>query len=334
MNLPVSKKRRRQMPDLKKLTVSHAPFLHCGSRISTRSYHIMLAALPAVLHGFYLYGIPAVGVVALSISSAIIWEYLINRLTEKPVTIGDGNAALIGMMLALLFPATTPWWAVITGTFVAMVVGKHIYGGIGGNPFNPALIGIAILTLSWKNIFDIDYALLNYDLGFIMAYPLAALKHSGPSAVDAYNFFDLFIGKQSGSIGSAFGLFLILGGIYLIVRGFIRWEIPVSFLAGLLITSLIFHLTDSTRFADPLFHLVTGNTLLGAFFLATEDSSSPVNFVPMLIYGAGAGVMIILIRNIGGHVDGVVFAILVMNLANPLLDKIRPKALGKVGSHA
>ena len=322
------------MPDRKKLIVSHAPFLHCGSKISTRSYHIMIAALPAVLHGFYLYGISAVGVVALSISSAMIWEYLINRLTGKPVTIGDGNAALIGMMLAMLFPATTPWWVVIMGTFVAMVVGKHIYGGIGGNPFNPALIGIAILTLSWKNIFDIDYALLNYDFGFQAAYPLAALKHGGPAAVDSFNLFSLFIGQQTGSIGSAFGLALLLGGIYLLVRGFIRWEIPVSFLAGLLITSLLFHLTDSARFAGPLFHLLTGNTLLGAFFLATEDSSSPVNFVPMLIYGAGAGVMIILIRNIGGHVDGVVFSILLMNLANPLLDKIRPKALGKVGSHA
>lgn len=322
------------MSDRKKLIVSHAPFLHCGSKISTRSYHIMIAALPAVLHGFYLYGIPAVGVVALSISSAIIWEYLINRLTGKPTTIGDGNAALIGMMLAMLFPATTPWWAIITGTFVAMVVGKHIYGGIGGNPFNPALIGIAILTLSWKNIFNIDYALLNYDFGFQAAYPLAALKHGGPAAVDSFNLFSLFIGQQTGSIGSAFGLALLFGGIYLIIMGFIRWEIPVSFLAGLLITSLLFHLSDSARFAGPVFHLLTGNTLLGAFFLATEDSSSPVNFVPMLIYGAGAGVMIILIRNIGGHVDGAVFAILLMNLANPLLDKIRPKALGKVGSHA
>lgn len=322
------------MPERKKLIVSHAPFLREGNSISTRNCRIMLAALPAVLHGFYLYGIPAVGVVALSISSAVIWEYVMNRLTGRQITIGDGNAALIGMMLAMLFPATTPWWAVITGTFVAMVVGKHIYGGIGGNPFNPALIGIAILTLSWKNIFDIDNALLNYDFGFQTAYPLAALKHGGPAAADSFNLFNLFMGQQTGGIGSAFGLALLLGGIYLIAARVIRWEIPASFLAGIIITAFIFRLTDPGRFADPLFHVLTGNTLLGAFFLATEDSSSPVNFIPMLIYGTGAGVMIILIRNIGGHVDGVVFAILLMNLANPLLDKIRPKALGKVNSHA
>ena len=322
------------MPNQKKLIVSNAPFCHDGSKISTRSNNIMLAALPAVLHGCYLYGLPAVGVVSLSISTAIIWEYLINLLTKRPSTIGDGNAAVIGMMVAMLFPATTPWWAVFTGTFVAIVVGKQIYGGIGGNPFNPALIGIAILMLSWKNIFDIDYALLNYDFNFTAAYPLVALKHYGVTSVDSFSLADLLMGNQTGSIGSAFGLALALGGLYLIIRGFIRWEISLSFLAALIITSLIFQLYDTGKYAGPLFHLLTGNTLLGAFFLATEDSSSPVNFIPMIIYGAGTGLMVILIRNIGGHADGVVFAILLMNLTNPLIDRIRPKAMGKVNSHA
>jgi electron transport complex protein RnfD len=294
----------------------------------------MLAALPAVLHGCYLYGIPAVGVVALSISTAIIWEYLINLLAQKPPTIGDGNAAVIGMMVAMLFPATTPWWAVITGTFVAIVVGKQIYGGIGGNPFNPALIGIAILMLSWKNIFDIDQALLNYDFNFTSAYPLVALKHYGTSSVGSYNLTDLLLGNQTGSIGSGFGLAIALGGLYLILRGFIRWEISLSFIGSLIVTSLIFQLYDAGKYAGPLFHLLTGNTLLGAFFLSTEDSSSPVNFIPMIIYGAGTGLLVMLIRNIGGHADGVVFAVLLMNLTNPLIDRIRPKALGKVNSHA
>jgi electron transport complex protein RnfD len=138
------------------------------------------------------------------------------------------------------------------------------------------------------------------------------------------------MGQQSGGIGSTFGLGLIIGGIYLIIRGFIRWEISVSFLAGVLITAMFFNIIDPARYAGPVFHLLTGYTLIGAFFLATEDSSSPVNFIPMLIYGAGAGIMTVLIRNIGAYVDGVVFAILLMNLVNPLLDKIRPKALGKV----
>ncbi len=317
------------MFDQKKFVVSHAPFLHDESRISERSYNIMFAALPAVLFGLVHYGIPALGVVSLSISSSIIWEFLMNYVTKRPKSIGDGNAALIGLLFAMLLPATSPWWLVLTGTFVSVVIGKQIFGGIGGNPFNPALIGIAILMVSWKNFFDFDDALLNYDLGFIMVYPLAALKYFGVSVVDSFTISDLLLGRQIGAIGTTFGIGIIAGGIYLIIRGFIRWEISLSFLAGVLITAFIFNLYDSTRYAGPFFHLLTGYTLIGAFFLATEDSSSPVNFIPMFIYGAGGGIMTVLIRNIGAHVDGVVFAVILMNIANPLLDKIRPKAIGK-----
>ena len=318
------------MLNQKKLIVSHAPFCHDGSSISVRSYHMMIAALPAVLFGFFQYGINAVGVVALSISFAIIWELAINKVTKRSISIGDGNAALIGLLFAMLLPATSPWWLIITGTFVAVVIGKHIFGGIGGNPFNPVLIGLAILMVSWKDFFDFDQALLNYDLGFAMVYPLAAFKHLGTPGIEAFSTGGLLLGQQSGGIGATFGLGLILGGIYLIVRGFIRWEISISFLAGIFITALLFNLNNPTLYAGPLFHLFTGYTLIGAFFLASEDSSSPVNFIPMLIYGAGAGIMTVLVRNWGSYVDGVVFAILLMNLINPIVDKIRPKALGKV----
>jgi electron transport complex protein RnfD len=314
----------------KKLLVSHAPFWHDGSSISVRSYHLMIAALPAVLFGFFQYGLRVVGVVALAISSAILWELAVNKATRRNVSIGDGSAALIGLLFAMLLPATSPWWLVVTGTFVAVVIGKHIYGGIGGNPFNPVLIGMAILMLAWKDYFDFNEALANYDLGFAMVYPLAALKHLGTAGIDAFATAGLLMGQQSGGIGATFGLGLILGGIYLILRGFIRWEISLSFLAGVGVTALLFSLKNPAQYAGPLFHLLTGYTLIGAFFLAPEDSSSPVNVIPMLIYGASAGIMTVLIRNIGSHVDGVVFAVLLLNLVNPLLDKIRPKALGRV----
>jgi len=291
---------------------------------------MMLAALPAVLIGIFQYGIPAVGVVSLSISFAMIWELAINKVTRRAISIGDGNAAVIGLFFAMLLPAASPWWLVITGTFVAVVIGKHIFGGIGGNPFNPVLIGLAILMVSWKDFFDFNEALVNYDLGFAMAYPLSVLKQLGPAGIVKYSMIDLLIGQQAGGIGATFGLGLILGGTYLIIKGFIRWEISVSFLAGVFFTALVFNLNNSANYASPLFHLLTGYTLIGAFFLASEDSSSPVNFIPMLIYGAGAGIMTVLIRNIGANVDGVVFAILLMNLVNPLVDRIRPKALGKV----
>jgi electron transport complex protein RnfD len=322
------------MPDRKLFIGSHAPYWHNGSSISAKSYHTMLAALPAVVLGISQYGAPALGVLALSVSCAMIWELIMNIAMKRPASIGDGNAAVIGLLFAMLLPAATPWWAVVVGTFVAVVIGKQIFGGLGCNPLNPALVAIAILMLSWKSVLDFNDALVSYDFGFNMVYPLAAIKSFGASAVSDYNTAGLLIGQQPGGIGATCGLGLIIGGLYLILRGHIRWEISLSFLASVFVTALLFNLSDPDKYANPVFHLLTGYTLIGAFFLAPEDSSSPVNFVPMLLYGAFAGILTVLIRNIGAFVDGVVFAILMMNVANPLLDKIRPKAMGKGIKHA
>jgi len=294
----------------------------------------MLAALPAVILGISQYGAPALGVLALSVSCAMIWELIMNIAMKRPASIGDGNAAVIGLLLAMLLPATTPWWVVVVGTFVAVVIGKQIFGGIGCNPLNPALVAIAILMLSWKSLLDFNDALVSYDIGFNMVYPLAAIKAFGASAVSDYSNAGLLMGQQTGGIGTTFGLGLIIGGLYLMLRGHIRWEISLSFLASIFVTALLFNLSDPDKYANPVFHILTGYTLIGAFFLAPEDSSSPVNFVPMLLYGIFAGILTVLIRNIGAFVDGVVFAILMMNVANPLLDKIRPKAMGKGINHA
>jgi electron transport complex protein RnfD len=280
--------------------------------------------------GIYHFGLPALAVVTLSVATAILWELAINYVSKRAITIGDGNAAVIGLLFAMLLPATMPWWAVITGTFIAVVVGKQIFGGIGSNMFNPIAVAVAILMVSWKDLLNFDGMLLNYDLDFATLYPIAAAKHFGTESVISLNLWDLFMGRQIGGIGTTFGLGLVLGGIYLMLRGFIRWEISITFLAGVFVTAFLFNLFDPIRFASPGFHLLTGYSLIGAFFLATEDSSSPVNFIPMLIYGAAGGIMTVLIRNIGIYVDGVILAILIINMVNPLLDKIRPKALGKV----
>jgi len=312
-----------------KLTVSHAPFWHNGSSISSKSRNILLASLLAVIPGCLQYGIAAVGVVTLSIASAIIWELLINFISRRPVSVGDGNAALIGMMFAMMLPATTPWWAVVTGTFFAVVIGKEIFGGIGANPFNPAVLAMTIVMVSWGYLFDFNAALLNYQFDFNAVYPLVLSKSFGTSAVDSFALTDLLMGKQIGGIGSTFGIGLILGGVYLMLRGYIRWEISISFLAGVFAAAMGFNFFNPELYAGPGFHLLTGYTLIGAFFLATEDSSSPVNFIPMLIYGLLGGVLTVLIRNTGVHIDGVLYAILIINLVNPIVDKIRPKALGK-----
>jgi electron transport complex protein RnfD len=319
------------MNDRTKLLVSHAPFIHIGSGIPQLNTHIILAAIPAVvLGGIFRFGVSAIAVVCFSISTAMLWEIIINRMTKRSISVGDGNAAMIGLVFAMLLPATAPWWLVLTGTFIAVVIGKQIFGGIGSNPFNPVALSIAILMVSWADFFDFNTMYQHFQFEFSAAYPLTALKNFGVEAVSDVRMSDMLLGRQTGGIGSTFGLGLILGGVYLMLRGYIRWEISLSFLAGIFITALIFNIIDASRFAGPFFHLLTGYTLVAAFFLVPEDSSSPVNFLPMLIYGAVGGIMTVLIRNIGAYVDGTILAVLVINLMNPLLDKIRPKALGKV----
>jgi electron transport complex protein RnfD len=318
------------MNNQKKFIVSHAPFLHLGSGVPERNYNIILAALPAVVMGITYFGVPALGVLCLSIASAVGWELLINKASKQTVTVGDGHALLTGLLLGMLLPATAPYWLVITGTFLAIVIGKQIFGGIGANPFCPPALAFAILSVSWKNYLDFDAQLVDMDFNFVAYHPLVALKAFGTEYISGLSLMDLMIGKQIGGIGATCGLALILGGAYLIARGFMRWEIPVSFIAGIVVTATLFHLADPSKYGAPLIHLFSGFTLIGAIFLATDDSASPVNPVAMIVYGAVGGIMTIIIRNVGQYPDGVIFAILLINLINPLVDKIRPKALGKV----
>ena len=318
------------MNNQKKFIVSHAPFLHLGNGVPERNYNCIFAALPAALMGLAYFGVPALGVLCLSVGSAIGWEWLLNKASKEAVTVGDGHAALTGLILGMLLPATAPYWLVLTGTFLAIVIGKQIFGGIGANPFSPPALAFAILMVSWKNYLDFDAQLLNMNFDFAAFHPLVAAKAFGTEYVAGISLGDLIIGRQIGGVGATCGLALILGGVYLIARGFMRWEIPVAFIAGLAITAALFHVANPAKYAGPMFHLFSGFSLIGAIFLATDDSASPVNPVAMIVYGAVGGIMTIVIRNIGQFPDGVIFAILLINLINPLVDKIRPKALGKV----
>lgn len=318
------------MNSQKKLIVSHAPFWHIGSSVPERNYNTIIALLPAVLMGLAVYGVSALAVLCMSVSSAIGWELIYTKISKRPNTVGDGNAALIGLLFGMLLPAASPWWVVATGTFLAIFIGKQIFGGIGANPFNPAVLALAIVSIAWQSYFDFDNQLVNFNFNFTAADPLVALRAFGPGAVSDFDTLGMFMGYQVGGIGAVSGIALIIGGIYLVGRGLVRWEIPVAFIAGLFITAALFHMAAPESYAGPIFHLVTGYTLIGAIFLATDDSSSPVYPLPMIIYGALGGILTILIRNIGAYHDGIIYAILVINMVNPLVDKIRPKAIGKV----
>lgn len=306
-----------------KLHVSHAPFWHNGSSVANKHYHILLACLPAVIPGIIFYGKLAVGVVTLSIASAIIWELLFSITTRQKIAISNGSSALVGMLLAMLLPATTPWWAVVCATFFAVIIGREIFGGLGANPFNPVVLALTILTVSWGNLFDFNRALLDYHFTAASIYPLTMSKTFGSAAVAPLSLWELLLGSQPGGIGSTCGLGLLVGGIYLMIKGFIRWEISVSFIVGIVLAAAVFHNLDPLRYAGPGFHLVTGYALIGAFFLAPEDASSPVNFLPMIFYGLLGGILTILIRNTGIHTNGVLYAVLLINLVNPLLDQIK-----------
>ncbi|MDX9962581.1 RnfABCDGE type electron transport complex subunit D [Desulfobacter postgatei] len=312
-----------------KLIVSHAPFWHSGDSLFKQNLNFIIALLPAAIFGILKFGAPALGVLTLAASSAMLWEVVMAVISKRKVAIADMESAVIGLLFGMMVPATMPWWVVITGTFVAIVLGKFVFGGTGGNPFHPTLVGIAILTMSWPAFLDFDTAYVSYQFNFTPLAPLAALKSQGPSALSLFSNFDLLMGNEVGGIGSTFGLGIIIGGIYLILKGYTRWEVVVSFIVGILITSTLFYVLHPDKYAPPLFHLFSGYTLLGAFFLAVENSSSPVYRIPMFVYGFLGGLMIILVRNIGIYPDGTVLSILLINLVNPLIDVIKPKALGK-----
>ncbi len=306
-----------------KLTVSYPPFVHYGKGIADNSYNTIIAASIPTLYGFFIYGLMSVGVVLLAISSAILWEALFCLIAKRENTVKDGNAFLIGLFLSMLLPATAPYWLVITGTFIAIVIGKEIYGGLGSNPFNPVALSYAILFVAWKDFLNFDIMLSNFSFSFNYLNPLIAVKNFGTSALNDFSLLDMFLGNHTGGIGSSSAILLIISGIYLIVRGHIRWEISLSFILGIVLTAFIFNQVAPDKYASATFNLFSGYTLIAAFFLATENTTSPVNFVAMLIYGFLGGVLTILIRNIGIYVDGSIFAILLINILTPILDRIK-----------
>jgi len=308
-----------------KLVVSSPPHWHGKLTVSKIHHHIILALLPAVIFSLFTYGMHAARVIALAVASAVIADIIIRKAFKKPVTATDGSAFLIGLLFALLLPASVPFWFVIIGAFLCIIIGKEIFGGLGSNPLNPVLVGWAVLHISWPGYLNFNLGAANYELSFPLHDPLTMLKKGGTAMVADFNFVDLFLGKQVGGLGAAAIVCILIGGIYLLVRKIISWEIPVFFAAGILIMSTVFWLVNSAVYANPLFHLLTGNVMIGIFFLSTDFSSSPYNKWGKIVFGLSIGILTIIFRAWSVYPDGVVFAILIMNLSTPLLDRIKNK---------
>ncbi|MDP4240091.1 MAG: RnfABCDGE type electron transport complex subunit D [Bacteroidota bacterium] len=315
-----------------KLIISPSPHVHSGDTISNKMIGVFIALLPAYVAGLYFFGLGALIISVTAVLSCLLFEYLIQRFILKgPVTITDGSAALTGLLLAFNLPSNLPVWIVIIGSLVAIGIAKMSFGGLGNNPFNPALVGRVFLLISfpaqmttWPKPVPWNPAYLD---AVTAATPLALLKGQITEIPSALN---LFLGNMGGSIGEVSALALLIGFIYLLIRKIITWHIPVSILFTVFVFTGILHYTNpETYIGTPVFHLLTGGILLGAIFMATDYVTSPMNPRGMLLYGLGIGVITVLIRVFGSYPEGVSFAILIMNAFTPLINKyIKPKRFG------
>lgn len=323
------------------LVISPSPHVHKGHSTQKLMLTVILALLPALLASIYFFGVAALLITSVSVVSCVLFEYLIQKfiLKGKP-TISDGSAVITGILLAFNLPANLPFWIVIIGALVAIGIAKMSFGGLGQNPFNPALVGRVVLLFSFPvqmtswpvNRFRVTDATTG-------ATPLDVLKvklsegellSSISSAAEFPSKMQLFIGDVGGSLGEVSAVALLIGLIILLATKVITWHIPVSIFTTIAVFTGILWLVNPEANADPLFHLLSGGIILGAIFMATDYVTSPMHAKGMWIFGIGIGVITVLIRLYGGYPEGISFAILIMNAFVPLINRyIKPKRFGE-----
>lgn len=324
------------------LFVSPSPHVHTNDSVSKIMYMVLLALLPAFLVSIYSFGVGAIITMIIAIVSCVFFEYLFQKyLLNTKNTIQDGSAIVTGVLLAFNVPSNLPWWQLVIGCLVAIGIGKSTFGGLGNNLFNPALVGRVFLLISypasmtngWPKPFG---GFMTYTDAITGETPLAllgaGLKKGMP--IDEIlgtmpTYFDMFFGSVSGSMGEVSALALLLGGVFLIVKKVITWHIPVAVLGSMFIFNAILWFSNSTVFADPVFHLITGGAMIGAIFMATDMVTSPMSKKGMLIYGVGIGLLTVIIRVFGSYPEGISFAILIFNAFTPLINRYtKPKKFG------
>lgn len=304
--------------------ITASPHIKDRMDVGSMMRGVIYGLIPAVAASVYFYRGKAIGLIIVCILAALITEAICQKVRRRKATLLDGSALVSGLLLALTLPPNLPLGIAALGAVIAIALGKQIFGGLGYNIFNPALVGRAflmaafpVLLTTWTEPFSLD--------AVTGATPLALMKFQG----EITPLLDLFLGRIPGSLGEASAVALLLGGIYLLWKRYIDWRIPLGYLVTVFILGGAAHLLNAAEFPSPLFHLLAGGLLLGALFMATDPVTTPLTKKGRWIFGLGSGILLIIIRLGGGLPEGVMYSILLMNMTTPLINKYtRPKPFG------
>ncbi|WP_455367113.1 RnfABCDGE type electron transport complex subunit D [Kaarinaea lacus] len=334
------------MKKIKSLDINSSPHIKSGASVDTIMRNVVYALLPVTAFAIYSFGLAAIAVLLTAILSCVATEHLLSKKIQQSSTIGDWSATITGLLYGLTLPPGLPLWMVFIGGVIGLSLGKFLFGGLGCNVFNPALVARAFLQAAfptslttWLPAFSADRfttlpaSTLTWPFltpvhdGISGATPLAAMKFNAQST----DLTDLLLGLTGGSLGETCSVIILLGGIYLVARNMMNWRIPVGIFMGVIVFSSFFHWLEPDRYAGPLFMLFSGGLMLGAIFMATDMVASPITNLGCLIYGLLMGVLIVVIRYWSGLPEGVMYAILFMNAVSPHIDHfIQPVLFGKI----
>lgn len=312
------------------LLVTSSPHMQSPDSVPAAMRDVLIALSPALVVSIYLFRLPALMVILACVVSAYASELICLKVMKKEAPTHESSAIVTGLLLAFCLPPNLPVWMAALGSIFAIVIAKHLFGGLGQNIFNPALIGRAFLLASfpvamtaWRTPID----------GVTTASPLGIMKEATGQQLPGID--QLFMGNVSGSLGETSALAILLGGLYLLYRRHIDWRIPGSFLGTVFVLTAIIAAIKGEGLWYPLFQLFAGGLFLGAFFMATDWVTSPVTKLGRLLFGTGCGLLVVLIRLKGGYPEGVAYSILLMNVVTPLIDRYtKARVFGRVNSHA
>lgn len=337
-----------------------APYAHAKASVSRTMLLVILALLPATLFGLYQFGWPAIFLFLITLAASVISEAISLRIAGKPVRpfLLDGSALLTGWLLVMTLPPWAPWWIGVVGAFFAIIVGKQVFGGIGQNLFNPAMVARVALLISFPlqmtqfhtpaPLFSAQSPGLMEGIAITFGHEFEVDAFTSPTTLGHFktelsqgigieqastgtdSIVSMLTGSLAGSMGETSALLLLLGGLFLLYKRIISWHIPVSMLGTLAMLAGIFYLIDPGRYVDPLTHLLSGAAIIGAFFIATDLVTSPVSVRGQLIFGAGIGLLTFVIRTWTAYPEGVAFAVMLMNACTPLIDHyLKPRIYGR-----